>query len=261
MFYYTYKTTNTINGKYYYGYHVSKSLTDSYLGSGKALVKAIKKYGRASFIREIVEIYPSREKLIEGEINLITVDVVKDPMSYNMKAGGCGGSCPEDWDDVRRERVAKKQRGRKRSEESKKKQGKTYRQNGNSQWNDGETLAPEHIEKVRLSLLGNDRAKGKKHKNPDSKLGKMKIRSPEGVASFVFPDEVDFYLERGYICWKLEPKIVLRHPNGTPRIIMKRKKDEYLAKGFTLIPSREDWQAGGSLQDTSIKENWKSCGL
>ena len=47
---FVYVTTNLINGKKYLGKHNGKS--NSYLGSGKALKKAIKKYGKKKHYRE-----------------------------------------------------------------------------------------------------------------------------------------------------------------------------------------------------------------
>jgi hypothetical protein len=44
MFYIIYKITNKINGKIYIGKHQTKDVQDSYMGSGKRLRYAIKKY-------------------------------------------------------------------------------------------------------------------------------------------------------------------------------------------------------------------------
>jgi hypothetical protein len=47
MKHYVYKIINIINGKIYIGKHSSTDINrDSYLGSGIAIAKAIKKYGR-----------------------------------------------------------------------------------------------------------------------------------------------------------------------------------------------------------------------
>ena len=45
MFFIIYQTTNLINNKIYIGKHQTSDLDDGYLGSGKLLLQAIKKYG------------------------------------------------------------------------------------------------------------------------------------------------------------------------------------------------------------------------
>ena len=57
-----YKTTNKANGKYYIGQHQTEDLEDGYLGSGKHLKAAIKKYGK-SFVKEILFVLGSFEAM------------------------------------------------------------------------------------------------------------------------------------------------------------------------------------------------------
>ena len=93
MYYYLYKITNLINNNYYYGRRKSKILPekDRYFGSGVGLKHAIKKYGKINFKKEIICTYKTFESLVEAEHKLISLDVVKDPYSYNQSLGGPGG--------------------------------------------------------------------------------------------------------------------------------------------------------------------------
>lgn len=93
MYYFIYKTTNKINGKYYIGMHKTDNLEDGYLGSGTYFSRALEKYGKENFEREILEYCDSDEEMHNAESRYITEDIVNDKNSYNLKLGGYGG-----WD-------------------------------------------------------------------------------------------------------------------------------------------------------------------
>lgn len=59
---YIYLTTNLINNKKYIGQHDGEE-NDSYLGSGTYFLRAVKKYGKEKFKKEILEICDSQEKI------------------------------------------------------------------------------------------------------------------------------------------------------------------------------------------------------
>jgi len=85
-----YKTTNQINGKWYIGKYQGNR--PGYIGSGKALTNAIKKYGKENFIREIIDVAECGVPLAELEVQIIKeTGAVNNPMSYNIAAGGQGG--------------------------------------------------------------------------------------------------------------------------------------------------------------------------
>ena len=90
MYYIIYKTTNLINGKYYIGKHQTENLDDGYLGSGVALKKAIKKYGKENFNREIICFCENDEEMDNKEIEIVDSSIVEDPNSYNLGLGGEG---------------------------------------------------------------------------------------------------------------------------------------------------------------------------
>lgn len=91
MFGFIYKTTNLTNGKTYVGMcsHENPIKTEGkqYLGSGVIIKNAIKRHGRKSFTREILEVCDSEETLLEAErkwIEQLSPD-------YNIESGGRGG--------------------------------------------------------------------------------------------------------------------------------------------------------------------------
>lgn len=85
MHHIVYKTTNLLNGKYYIGIHSTEELDDGYLGSGTLLGKAMRKYGRKNFRREVLSEWATRDEAKSEEKRLVDIT---DPMTYNMVAGG-----------------------------------------------------------------------------------------------------------------------------------------------------------------------------
>lgn len=91
MYYIVYKTTNLINEKIYVGTHQTKNKDDDYLGSGKRLAVAIKKYGRDNFKKEILFLAESIEDMFLKEKEIVTKEFCKRDDVYNIKPGGWGG--------------------------------------------------------------------------------------------------------------------------------------------------------------------------
>lgn len=90
--YYIYEITNLVNGKTYIGQHITDDLEDGYLGSGKALKAAIKKYGRENFKKEILIFANGPASLNFIEKCLVPLWWAELPTNYNMKEGGHNGS-------------------------------------------------------------------------------------------------------------------------------------------------------------------------
>lgn len=88
MKYIIYKTTNLINNKTYIGIHQTENLDDGYLGSGLAMKRAIKKYGKQNFSREILEFCLSYDELIKKEKNYVNEEWISLENNYNLKTGG-----------------------------------------------------------------------------------------------------------------------------------------------------------------------------
>jgi hypothetical protein len=87
-YHYIYKTTNLLNGRYYYGLHSSNELEDGYLGSGTYLRRAIRKYGTDNFKREIVEFCKTRSELKSREREIVTLQEIAKKECMNLRVGG-----------------------------------------------------------------------------------------------------------------------------------------------------------------------------
>lgn len=92
MYGFIYLTTNLINGKKYVGM-CKNTHRDGYLGSGKMLKFAIRKYGKENFTRSILQECDTFEQLSESEKFWIEkYDAVNSEHFYNLTPGGFGGN-------------------------------------------------------------------------------------------------------------------------------------------------------------------------
>jgi hypothetical protein len=91
VFFTIYKITNNINNKIYIGKHQTAIIDDGYMGSGKILKAAIKKYGVENFKKDILHIFNSEEDMNAMEKELVTEDFCLRPDTYNLCIGGKGG--------------------------------------------------------------------------------------------------------------------------------------------------------------------------
>ena len=89
--YYVYQITNIINQKIYVGVHKSNSPNDGYMGSGTAIIRAIKKYGIENFQKEILAEFDDEKDAYDLESQIVTEEFVADDRTYNVRCGGIGG--------------------------------------------------------------------------------------------------------------------------------------------------------------------------
>ena len=90
---YTYMVTNKLNGKVYVGSHSwsGEGLDSNYYGSGIAITRAVKKYGKENFQVEVLYYYSTVEECRADEERILTEYNVRDcPHSYNIKNAAVG---------------------------------------------------------------------------------------------------------------------------------------------------------------------------
>jgi hypothetical protein len=163
-----YKTTNLINGKIYIGQ--DKNNNPSYFGSGDLIKKSIKKYGKESFIKEILCVCDTIDELNEKEKFYINeFNTIDRNIGYNITIGGTDGTMLDrKHSKETKEKMRLSALGKKKSETHRKNIGLSKK---------GKKLSNE----TKLKMSNSNRLKGKKiephsvdirKKISDSKKGK-----------------------------------------------------------------------------------------
>lgn len=159
-----YLTTNLINNKKYIG--IDTKNDSNYFGSGVNIKKAIKKYGKENFIKEILEVCDDKQILLEKEKEWIKkFNAVNSNEFYNIHDGGVGGDIRIFMDDEKidkwRANISNSKKGLKKgiplSELNKKgiSEGlKKFYENGGTSNREGVKLSDETKEKISQSNKG-----------------------------------------------------------------------------------------------------------
>lgn len=166
MYYTIYKTTNLVNSKIYIGMHVTDDPNDGYLGSGKVLQQAIRKYGKEKFKKEILFVFDNEQEMKDKEKEIVTEAFCLRNDTYNLCNGGKGGFGYINRSGIvkfkgrkhsteTREKISSKMSGRKYpdrkvilSDDAKRKIGESTRKRLK-----GRPKTAEHREKLRASML------------------------------------------------------------------------------------------------------------
>ncbi len=160
-----YKTTNLITGKIYIG---QDSKNDNiYLGSGNLIKKAIKKYGKDNFKKEILWFASSQLELNEKEAFFIeTYNSRNKDIGYNIAYGGTNGTMLNrkhsdstkekmslirmgmEFTESHKLNLSKAKKGKKLSDETKKKLSEIQKLKPHNK------LSEETKNKIRISKTG-----------------------------------------------------------------------------------------------------------
>lgn len=83
---YIYRITNKVNGKTYIGQRMYARDTHwlQYMGSGRAVIAAIAKYGKENFSKELVEEHDSPEEMTRREVEIIKNEWKVGKGEYNL---------------------------------------------------------------------------------------------------------------------------------------------------------------------------------
>lgn len=168
-----YKITNIINKKIYIG--IDTKNRPNYYGSGIAIKRAIKKYGKNSFNKEIIEKCDNIDQLNEREIYWISIyNSCDQKIGYNIAKGGKNVMLNRKHSKKSKKKMSIAKKGldngwknRKHSEESKKKMSLSQKKffktiNG--------------LKRIQEMVKTNKKTKGKYKRSDDfkNKLSKIK---------------------------------------------------------------------------------------
>lgn len=177
--YYIYLTTNLVNNKKYIGKHYGE-LNDEYIGSGLILQRAVEKYGKENFVKQILYISSNNEENNLKEKEFIKrYNATQSQQFYNIAQGGDGGNLIAGYTPEQRLAYSKKKSeetkgekngmyGKHHTEETKEK----IRQNRDTSYMQTE----EYRTNMSITVSGEKNGMYGKHHTEESKL-KMSINS------------------------------------------------------------------------------------
>lgn len=227
MYGYIYETTNLINGKKYIGKHKSNKIDETYLGSGIALKKAIRKYKKENFKIKIIETIDTNQKDLDlREMYWIRFfDAVADKKYYNRSYGGenegwfgvneaikeRGGLSKETKKKMSESRAGEKHPmyGKHHSEKSKQKMSKIKK--GKKTSEETKRKQSEALKGEKAYWFGKHLTKETKIKLSQARKGKNTNRrwiNNTKINKYVLKTEMESYLKDG---WKMGMKKRKKH--------------------------------------------------
>lgn len=172
MYHYVYQITNLLNNMIYVGKRSSKKHPDidPYFGSGVRIRRAIKKYGKDNFKKDVIAIVDTVEEAEELEELIVDAEFIARKDTYNLVIGGQKGARGLVHKEETKANISKAQignthsKGCKRSEETKAKMSsaKKGKKRGPhteetkakmSEAKRGKKLSEEHKTKISKSMI------------------------------------------------------------------------------------------------------------
>jgi len=153
-----YEIKNLVNGKVYIGAHSTNNINDCYMGSGKAIGHALKKYGSGSFVRNILLFCKTSEDMYKAEEQIVNEEFVLREDTYNITVGGKGFCYGHTTPDEIRTKIANSLKGRpgkKHTDKSKEKMSQALK--GKVTWAKGRHFSEEHKRRISDSQKGKPR--------------------------------------------------------------------------------------------------------
>lgn len=262
-YHYIYRTTCKITGKFYVGMHSTDNLEDGYLGSGKILGYSRNKYGDENHAKEIVEYCSSRNELKRREKEIVNEDLLADPLNINLKYGGEGG-----WEKINElglNRITKNHPSFKPWFANKLKSDADFRNYISSRIS--KRLMEEYANGCRfvggcfkdnseiIKKAWTTEAKEKRKKtNEERKFQQGKNNSNFGVKRIgiykneqikrVLPDEIDLFLNAGWLLGFKKPAVKIPKPRAKPNPEKNWTKVQCLKCKIEFLASQRDIRRG-----------------
>lgn len=118
-----YKVVNLINGHVYIGMHSTSDLADGYMGSGRIIRSALRRYGAENFTKDVLFVFGNKDDMQAKEAELVTPEWCARQDTYNLLVGGLGGfsyinATGRNWNPERLPALAKGRRTQSAMKES-----------------------------------------------------------------------------------------------------------------------------------------------
>jgi hypothetical protein len=236
QYYIVYKTTNLLNNKYYIGVHATNDLNDGYLGSGKNIKQAIKKYGKEHFKKDILYIYNTRDYTPEQasnlmfikEAELVTKETLNDSQCYNAMLGGDINPNMKGTTWAIKDGIIRKIH--KEQIDEFKKQGYEI---GRYHTKDGRWVNKEGKSKmVKRELFAQYLSEGWLPGRAYPITANTVWVNKEGVCKMIKKNELNDYLKNGYVCGRNIRNKIKVHNGKETIMINKFELDSYLERGY-----------------------------